>query len=92
MLINVKTHVRISRDIELWTSLCKHLSIQNQFEWNPYILRQDLNVIKKVQIIVTKIPKALKYIHYHIMLDFIGLTTPEKRQTSDDLIEMYKII
>ncbi|CAF0783566.1 unnamed protein product [Brachionus calyciflorus] len=59
--------------------------------WNPY-LKQDINLIEKVQERATKMVKPLKHLSYEERLAKLGLSSLETRRIRGDLIQFFKII
>src|SRR6218665_2443802 len=85
----------VSRDqdvvLRLYKSLVRpHLEYCLQ-AWSPY-LRQDIETLEQIQRRATKMIRGLGELTYEERLMRCGLTNLEKRRTSGDLIEAYKIM
>ena len=85
----------VSRDKEIILKLYKTL-VRPHLEyciqaWNPH-LRQDIELLEKVQHRATKMIKGYQRLSYEERLIKCGLTTLEKRRVRGDLIETYKLI
>ncbi|CAF1055962.1 unnamed protein product [Brachionus calyciflorus] len=56
--------------------------------WNPF-LKQDINLIEKVQERATTMIKTLKHLSYEDRLVKLGLSSLEIRRIRDDLIQFF---
>ena len=85
----------VSRDKEIILKLYKTL-VRPHLEyciqaWNPH-LRQDIELLEKVQHRATKMIKGYQGLSYEERLTKCGPTTLEKRRVRGDLIETYKLM
>ena len=59
--------------------------------WSPY-LKEDINLLEKIQRRGTKLVPALAHLPYEERLKYLDLTTLEERRRRGDIIEVYRIL
>ena len=85
----------LCKDNELILQLYKSL-VRPRLEyciqaWRPY-LKEDINVLERVQKRATKLISGLSEMGYEERLKILGLTMLETRRLKGDLIEIFKIL
>ena len=67
-----------------------HLDFVSQI-WSPY-LKQDIEILERVQKRVSKVPYNLKNLSYRERLNKLGWKPLTERRLRGDLIELYKVL